>query len=61
MFPATQQQGMAKWESTGWTPVKTIAKSVEDDGIPHYSAVGNGEERDRRSPLLSSRERQNKN
>jgi hypothetical protein len=52
---------MAKWESTGWTPAKTIAKSVEDDGIPHYSAVGNGEERDRRSPLLSSRERLNKN
>jgi hypothetical protein len=32
-------------------------ESVEHDGVPHYSAVGNEGERDRRSPLLSSRER----
>jgi hypothetical protein len=45
----------------GQTPAKMIAKSVEDDSIPHYSAVGNGEERDIHSPLLSSRELPNEN
>jgi hypothetical protein len=35
-------------------PVKSI--ELEHDGIPHYSAVGNREERVRCSPLLSSRE-----
>jgi hypothetical protein len=48
----------AERELMGRTPVKTMVKSVEleHDGVPHYSAVGNGKERDRHSPLLSSRE-----
>jgi hypothetical protein len=38
----------------GQTPAK-------DDGVPHCLAVGNGEERDRHSLLLSSREWPNEN
>jgi hypothetical protein len=52
---------LAEWELMGRTPAMMIVKSVEDDGVPHYLAVGNGEERDRHSPLLSSREQWNEN
>jgi hypothetical protein len=32
----------------GRAPAKTIVESVKHDGVPHYSAVGNEGERDRR-------------
>ena len=38
----------------GRVPVKTKTECVEHKSIPHYSAVGNMEERKRRYPLLSS-------
>ena len=71
VFPATQQQGTGRREKyekemvrskepverelTRRVPAKTMVEGVEQKGVPRYSAVGNREERVRRSPLLSSR------
>ena len=40
----------------GQALAKTKMECVEHKSVPHYSAVGNAEERKRHSPLLSSRE-----
>jgi hypothetical protein len=72
VFPATQQQGTGRREKyekemacskepverelMRWVPAKTMVEGVEQKGVPRYSAVGNREERVRRSLLLSSRE-----
>jgi hypothetical protein len=40
----------------GQAPAKTKMEHVEHKSVPHYSAVGNAEERERCYPLLSSKE-----